>query len=93
LANPEYIPCWLPGQPVYRRWMDRPLDIKPCVSVTPHINNHDYVGRPLDIKPCVSVTLHMNNHDFFTKISVQSKITRTLPFPISQMFGSCLKMI
>ena len=21
--------------------VDRPLDIKPCVSVTPHINNHD----------------------------------------------------
>ena len=21
----------------------RPLDIKPCVSVTPHINNHDYM--------------------------------------------------
>jgi hypothetical protein len=28
-----------------------PLDIKPCVSVAPHINNHDYVGRPLDINP------------------------------------------
>jgi hypothetical protein len=26
----------------------RPLDIKPCVSVAPHINNHDYVDRPLD---------------------------------------------
>jgi len=36
----------------------RPLDIKPCVSVTPHINNHVYVGRPLDIKPCELVTPH-----------------------------------
>ena len=27
----------------------RPLDIKPCVSVTPHINNYDYVGRPLEM--------------------------------------------
>ena len=42
----------------------RPLDIKPCVSVTPHMNNYDYVGRPLDIKPCVSVTPHINNHDY-----------------------------
>ena len=42
----------------------RHLDIKPCVSVTPHINNHDYVDRPLDIKPCVSVTPHINNHDY-----------------------------
>jgi hypothetical protein len=70
------------------------LDIKSCVSVTPHITNHEYVSRPLDIKPCVSVTPHINNHDymeteiekenytfmngFCTKISVQSKITRTL---------------
>jgi hypothetical protein len=35
-------------------YVGRPLDIKPCVSVTPHINNHDYFCRPLDIKPCVS---------------------------------------
>jgi hypothetical protein len=40
------------------------LDIKPCVSVTPHINNNDYVGRPLDIKPCASVTPHIDNHDY-----------------------------
>jgi hypothetical protein len=36
-------------------YVDRPLDIKPGVSVTPNINNHDYVGRSLAIKPCVSV--------------------------------------
>jgi hypothetical protein len=29
-------------------------------QLTPHINNHDYVGRPLDIKPCVSVTPHIH---------------------------------
>jgi hypothetical protein len=33
-----------------RDYVGCPLDIKPCVSVTPHINNHDYVGRSLDIK-------------------------------------------
>ena len=42
----------------------RSLYIKPCVSVTPHINNHDYVGRPLDIKPCVPVTSYINKHDY-----------------------------
>jgi hypothetical protein len=29
-------------------YVDRPLDIKPCVSVTPHINNHDYMETEIE---------------------------------------------